>query len=101
MITDAIQSPFEKLVDATMAPVQTASLQMMVRLGVADALAATQDDEGAELGLTVNEIAEKVDVDPERVRAPIQLLTAMGWFEEGEDSKYRTNRFSEELRAGQ
>jgi len=95
LITNAIETPFEKLVETVFAPTQSSSLQIAVRLSVPDRIAASSD------GLTIDEIAEQAKIDPVRIGSSIRLLTANGWFEEGPGGKYKNTRFSEQLKEGE
>jgi hypothetical protein len=88
----------EKLVETVFASTQSASLQIAVRLQIPDLLAASEESTGK--GLTIEEIAQKAEVDPSRIGSPMHLMTAMGWFEEKEGGRFVNNRFSEELRVG-
>jgi len=95
LINDALQSPFEKVVDAINGPTQCVSLQIMVNFEIPDLLARHSNT-----GLTIEEIAKEINVDPIRIGSPMRLLTSLNWFEELEGGKYKNNRFSEQLRKG-
>jgi hypothetical protein len=94
ILSDAIQSPFEKLMETRSTGTLSASLQIVVKLSIPDLLAATPD------GLTIDEIAEKVPIDLGRIGSPVRLLTLMGWFKEGPGGRYTNTRLSELLREG-
>jgi hypothetical protein len=88
----------EKIVEATYNPTQAASLQIAVRLRIANLLSDSESSTGK--GLTINEIATKSEVDPSRIGSPMHLMTAMGWFDEKDGGRFVNNRFSEELKFG-
>jgi hypothetical protein len=88
----------EKLVEAVFIPTESASIQIAVRLQIADLLSASESSTGK--GLTIDEIATKSKVDPSRIGSPMHLMTAMGWFDEKDGGRFVNNRFSEELKVG-
>lgn len=129
MIGDSIQSPFDKVAETILCPTQTAAVQLMVRAGIPDLIARhthtsspasihavgngtasangaahphsheqKSGDEGQ--GLSIPEIAQKINLPAPKFAAAMQLLASTGWFVEDGEGRYMNTRFSEELRKG-
>ncbi|KZT42315.1 S-adenosyl-L-methionine-dependent methyltransferase [Sistotremastrum suecicum HHB10207 ss-3] len=95
VLKSTFQSPFERLTEITHAGTLTASLQVIARTGVVDAL---HKCENPERGLSLTELQKVLDVDARKLAAPMRLLSTIGWFEETEEARFKNTKMEQVLR---
>lgn len=71
-----LQPPFEKVVEQTFAVYDSACLDIVVRTGVIDELAA----DPSSAGIHVSELQRRLDVDQQKLDIVLSYMTSHGWF---------------------
>ncbi|KAK0469010.1 S-adenosyl-L-methionine-dependent methyltransferase [Desarmillaria tabescens] len=92
-----LQSPYEKVVEQTLAPYDAACLDIVLRTGVIDKLS---EDAYRSTGLHVQQLHQFLDLDPFKLTAILRYLAAEGWLHEKSEGIYALNRPTLELCLG-
>lgn len=92
-----LQSPYEKVVEHTLAPYDAVCLDIVLRTGVIDKLS---EEAYRTTGLHVEQLHRFLDLDPFKLTAILRYLAAEGWLHEKNEGVYALNRPALELCLG-
>ncbi|KAG6837316.1 hypothetical protein H0H93_011411 [Arthromyces matolae] len=88
LLKSLVQSPYDTLASNTWMTLESACIHLAAEVEVASILGET------EVGLTVDEIAKKANVDALKLERALRLLVAQGWFREPKHGHFANNRLS-------
>lgn len=95
LIKSLIQSPYDALAANTWMTLEVAGVRLAAEIGLATVLGDSED------GLSINEIAEKTNVDGIKLERVLRLLLTQGWFRETEQGYFANNRLSNLIKKDQ
>ncbi|TFK53266.1 S-adenosyl-L-methionine-dependent methyltransferase [Heliocybe sulcata] len=91
LIKYLLESPYDALSANTWMTLESSSIRLAADLGLADILASCPDPE---VGLSVDEIAKKTEVDAAKLERVLRLLVSQCWFRETKQGYFANNRRS-------
>ncbi|KAJ7573938.1 S-adenosyl-L-methionine-dependent methyltransferase [Mycena floridula] len=93
-IRNILQQPYERVVEQSFAPYDTACLDIAVKTGIIDILVEPSE------GVTVTEIGRKLLLDVNKLRMILRYLATQGWFMEVSEDTFTLTRAALELAQG-
>ncbi|KZT19768.1 S-adenosyl-L-methionine-dependent methyltransferase [Neolentinus lepideus HHB14362 ss-1] len=91
LIKYLLESPYDALSANTWMTLECSSIRLAADLGIADILTSCPNPE---VGLSVEEIAKKTDVDAIKLERVLRLLVSQCWFRETQPGYFANNRRS-------
>ncbi|KIJ40882.1 hypothetical protein M422DRAFT_75679 [Sphaerobolus stellatus SS14] len=92
-----VQSPFDRVVEQSLSGYESSCLQILIRSGVLDQLAETDDPSA---GIPAQELAKVADIDSWKLVPVMRYLASQGWLSEVKEDTFRLTRLALELRWG-
>ncbi|OCH89300.1 S-adenosyl-L-methionine-dependent methyltransferase [Obba rivulosa] len=92
-----LQRPYDKVVEQSTAVYQTACLDLVVKTGILDKLAESED---CASGLSVLTLQNEFDMDSMKMTTVLRYLAAQGWLRETTEGAFTLTRPALELRHG-